>query len=99
MSRDILLQHLAALLTVGDIKPNVRLLPGAARMLFQRLLRTLCVTMIMDADNKNHRRQLVGDGTPDTLCWHRSLIRERLMVSLLIKSVVNSSGGLEGVDY
>ena len=67
MSRDILLQHLAALLTVGDIKTQCPARsPGGADAL-QRLLRTLCVTMIMDADNKAIGRQLAGDGTPDTL--------------------------------
>lgn len=82
MSRDILLQHLAALLTVGDIKTQCPARsPGGADAL-QRLLRTLCVTMIMDADNK-----AIGRPAGQAMARPIPLLApvtntERLMVSL-----------------
>ena len=67
MGGDLLLQHLAALLAVGDVKAQHP--SGAAGGLqgLEGLPRALGVAMVMNADGKTVRRQLAGDGAADAL--------------------------------
>ncbi|MNR14328.1 hypothetical protein D3C85_1307990 [compost metagenome] len=62
---DLLLQHLATLFTVADVKREqaaltARLLDGV-----QRSLRAFCIAVVMHAHDKPVSGELSGDGTSD----------------------------------